>query len=82
MRDGKQQHAMKFVCKDNHDFQIAIEDIELNKFNDYAQIFFGVVWGGEFTNADLAPQIQEFAPYGRLNVQTHNLIWPVHERRR
>ncbi len=77
-----EKHAMKFVCKDEHDFMVAIEDIDTYKFTEFMQIFFGVVWDVEFTAADLAPLIMEHAPYAKLNIQTHNLIWPVHERRR
>ncbi len=74
--------AIKFVCKDTHDFMVALEDIELHRFDLYAQVYFGVVWDVEFTAADLAPLILEHAPYAKLNIQTHNIIWPALERRR
>ncbi len=76
------QHAMKFVCKDENDFMTAIADIDNYDFERYLQIYFGVVWDVEFTAADLAPLILEHAPYAKLNIQTHNIIWPALERRR
>ena len=84
MRSGERQHAMKFVCKDEHDFMTAIRDIEQYDFDQYLQIFFGVVWGGQLTNAVLSAWIMENSTmeYARLNIQTHNLVWPAHERRR
>jgi len=81
-RERIQKHAVKFVCKDEHDFMVALEDIELHRFDQYAQIYFGVVWDVEFTAADLAPLILEHAPFAKLNIQVHNLIWPALERRR
>ncbi len=77
-----ENHAMKFVCKDEHDFMIAMDTIAMHNFDSYLQVYFGVVWDVEFTAADLAPLIMEHAPYAKLNIQTHNLIWPALERRR
>ncbi len=77
-----EKHAIKFVCKDSHDFTVAVEDIDAYDLAIDTQVYFGVVWDVEFTAADLAPLIMEHAPYAKLNIQTHNLIWPVHERRR
>ncbi len=82
MRGGQRQHAMKFVCKDEADFMTAMADIDEYFFESYLQIYFGVVWNGEFTNADLAPLILEHAPFAKLNIQTHNIVWPALERRR
>ncbi len=76
------QHAIKFVCKDRNDFNTAIEDIDTYHFNEFMQIYFGVVWDVEFTAADLAPLILKHAPFAKLNIQTHNIIWPALERRR
>ncbi len=76
------QHAIKFVCKDEHDFRTALEDIDTYRFDGFMQIYFGVVWDVEFTAADLAPLILKHAPFAKLNIQTHNIIWPALERRR
>ncbi len=78
----RHKDAIKFVCKDEADFLVAIKDITMYDFSKRAQIYFGVVWDVEFTAADLAPLILEHAPFAKLNIQTHNLIWPALERRR
>ena len=77
-----EKHAIKFVCKDVNDFNTAMEDIQTYKFDEFMQIYFGVVWDVEFTAADLAPLILEHAPFAKLNIQTHNIIWPALERQR
>lgn len=79
---SREKDAMKFVCKDENDFMVAIEDIAAHGFDLRAQIYFGVVWDVEFTNRDLSALILEHAPFAKLNIQVHNLIWPALERRR
>ncbi len=74
--------AIKFVCKDERDFETAVEDINMYGMETRAQIYFGVVWNGQFTLQELSDMIMEHAPYGRLNIQTHNVVWPALERRR
>lgn len=71
--------AIKFVCKDRADFETALSVIQHNGF--VAQVWFGVVWS-ELEHSVLADWIHSEYPEGRMNVQTHKLIWDPEERRR
>ena len=81
-RIRQSKHAIKFVCKDENDFLTAMADIDAYRFNEFMQVYFGVVWDVEFTNRDLSALILEHAPFAKLNIQVHNIIWPALERQR
>ncbi len=78
-----EKDALKFVCKDTHDFNIAMHHIQWAAKKDLlaAQVWFGPVWN-EMRPALLAELVQENYPQGHLNIQTHKYIWKPEERRR
>lgn len=73
--------AIKFVCKDRSDFDVALECAERVRASSQAQIFFGVVWGA-MSEGQMAEWVAAEAPYGKLNVQMHKLMWDPDERKR
>jgi 7-carboxy-7-deazaguanine synthase len=78
-------NAVKFVCKNTHDMDEAINVHWKLSFDDRKlQAFFGVVWESpDLTAAQLVEElIGRNVPNWRLNVQVHNHIWPAHERAR
>ena len=74
--------AIKFVVKDRHDFDIALEHIKWaeNKGILAMEVWFGPVWS-EMDPAELAEWVQLEYPEGHLNIQTHKYIWPADARR-
>lgn len=74
--------AIKFTIKDKADFDEAkaIYDNIIIPNELPAQIFFGIVWDGEYTNESLVEAVlREGLPW-RLNVQVHNHIWDRSKR--
>lgn len=73
--------AIKFVCADTIDFEVALGTLEDNKGTLRAQVFFGPVWG-VLDEGELAEWMTGLYPEGRLNMQTHKFLWDPDERRR
>ena len=73
--------AVKFVCKDRDDFDVAVVCAERVQNESQAQVFFGVVWGA-LNESQMAKWVADEYPTGRLNVQLHKLMWDPDERRR
>ena len=74
--------ALKFVCKNVFDFDVALAHIEWAKEhkNLRAQVWFGPVWG-KMDPVQLAELVEDRYPSGRLNLQTHKYIWNPEERK-
>lgn len=83
LRHLRSKDAIKFVLKNKEDFGIA-----LALYKEYAedivprlQVFYGVAWG-HLDLSDAISWVLEYKLPWRLNVQTHNYVWPPHERGR
>lgn len=76
-------HAIKFVCKDQADFDFALS-LWSSAQADFAgvDVYYGRVWGGEITDAELCELVMKHKLPWKLNVQMHNYIWPANERGR
>ena len=72
---------LKFVCKNKDDVAAAVKEIEDHNLQHF-QMYFGVVWGGELTTAELLEMPIWNYPNMRLNVQLHKYLWDPNERRR
>jgi 7-carboxy-7-deazaguanine synthase len=79
LKNGK--HSVKFVVKDRNDFDEAVTIWADHLRAKPIQTWAGVVWG-ELDPAQLTHWMLEKNLSWRLNIQTHNYIWPPHERRR
>jgi len=74
--------AIKYVVKDRDDFESALRTSDmLHNAGLRAQEFVGAVWG-EMREAAIVHLMQHYKVPWKLNVQMHNHIWPVNERRR
>lgn len=78
-------NSVKFVCNGEDDLLAArktYEELDLAQWP--GNVYFGVVWGSEdFTTPMLVQQLLDDPPGPwKLNIQAHNFIWPVNERRR
>jgi 7-carboxy-7-deazaguanine synthase len=77
-----ERHAVKFVCKDYDDFQVALSLWSLYLQGGPLQVYYGKVWDGNITDAQLAEAVMgEKLPW-KMNVQLHNYIWDPQERGR
>ena len=80
LRNGS---GIKFVCKDEHDLQQAVETWDKLKYVVDASIRF---WAGSAWAVLPEKDVVEFILNNKLpwslNVQVHNFIWPVNERGR
>ncbi len=67
--------AIKFVCKDNTDFAVALQVIKerLTHFMNGPQVYFGVVWGTD--PAWLAGKLAMSKVKAMLNLQTHKYVF-------
>lgn len=75
--------GVKFVIKDGWDLGEAVNWTRYFNINGIdAQIWAGIVWGSEMTDALLSQYILEHELPWRLNVQMHNHIWDPQERGR
>lgn len=77
-QDLNRKDAVKFVCKDRHDFNTALDVLSVVPMK--AQIYFGVVWD-KLHPTDLAAWVEAEYPDGKINLQTHKYIWPADARR-
>jgi 7-carboxy-7-deazaguanine synthase len=77
-----EKDAVKFVCKDITDIELA-EDLWEAYIKDKSpvQVFYGQAWG-TISNAELAGYVMTHSLPWRLNVQLHQYIWSPNERRR
>jgi len=76
-------HAVKFVCMNRRDFEQAVHLYKTYHASMFGLIwYYGRVWDGEVTNAELAEWVMTEGLPWRLNVQLHNYVWPAHERGR
>lgn len=77
-------HSTKFVIKDMYDFQMAVDLWQ--KFIDgpgrALNVFYGKVWDGKLSDAELVELVMRNRLPWRLNRQEHNYIWPPNERGR
>jgi 7-carboxy-7-deazaguanine synthase len=75
--------AVKFVLKDETDFKCAIKYWEeyLLPLSADIQTYYGKVWDA-VEDKDLVNWVLSHRLPWRLNLQTHNYIWPPAERRR
>lgn len=78
------QHAVKFVCKDEFDFVWA-----RNAYETVPEIwqkrliwYYGKVWNGDITDAELVEKVMFAKLPWRMNVQLHNYVWDPQERGR
>jgi 7-carboxy-7-deazaguanine synthase len=76
--------AVKFVIKDRDDFDHAIalyraRIVPLGSL--LPRVYYGAVWG-KIKSAQLVEWVLEEDLPWTLNIQTHNIIWPPHERGR
>ena len=74
--------AIKFTIKDRRDFEEAkaIYDNIIVPNEMAVQVFYGIVWDGEYTNEALVDTVlREGLPW-RLNVQVHNHIFDRNRR--
>ena len=76
--------AIKFVCKDHTDFAAALALWEANVKDQlsFVETFYGKVWEGNITDAELVELVMKNQLPWRLNLQSHNMIWPANERGR
>ena len=74
--------AVKFVCKDYDDMvEAATWSRHFYKWGARTHLWAGVVWG-QLETSELVDFIMENQLPWRLNVQTHQYIWPPQEKRR
>lgn len=74
--------SVKFVCKDQADFVLAHTLWSMYLKGGNLRTYYGRVWDGEITNAELVEQVMKHQLPWYLNVQMHNYIWPANERGR
>lgn len=82
--ESSMYHAVKFVCKDDYDIQVAYQlwcDIR-QQWRDSFYWYYGKVWEGNTTDAELVEFVMKHKLPWRLNVQLHNYIWDAQERGR
>ena len=78
--------AVKFVIKDSADYEEAMsvwfdyQKMTRRKSFEQPEFFYGIVWGGEFTNEQLVEKVLADGLPWRLNIQTHNHIWDRNKR--
>jgi hypothetical protein len=75
-------HAVKFVCKDFADLHMAQTLWEIHLQDTGVRTYYGRVWDGEITNAELVEFVMKERLPWFLNVQLHNYIWDPQERGR
>lgn len=77
-------HSVKFVCKDESDFHYArsLWSLLPERTRESLNWFYGRVWDGNISDAELVKLVLGYQLPWRLNIQTHNHIWPAHERAR
>jgi 7-carboxy-7-deazaguanine synthase len=79
--------ALKFVCKDRGDFNVAREAVTAFLSTPTRMppsppmFYFGPVWG-ELDPAELVEWMQELPFEAHLNLQTHKYVWDPNERKR
>jgi 7-carboxy-7-deazaguanine synthase len=80
--------AVKFVIKDEADFKCAMKlweehIVHQDRKAQYepVEVYYGAVWG-KIENKDLVAWALAHRLPWRLNIQTHNMIWPPNERAR
>jgi len=71
----KGKDAIKFVCKDDTDFRVALEVIkqDMAPYHSGPQIYFGVVWGVD--PSWLAGKMADSGVKAMLNLQTHKYVF-------
>jgi 7-carboxy-7-deazaguanine synthase len=76
-------NAVKFVCKDEEDFFTAVSlwSVYLQSRPDII-VYYGKVWEGKITDAELAEHVISNQLPWRMNVQLHNYVWDPQERGR
>jgi 7-carboxy-7-deazaguanine synthase len=84
LADSVIEHSIKFVCKDIYDYSVArtLWSTELERHQFEFIWYYGKVWDGNITDAELVEHVMRDALPWRLNVQLHNIIWPPNERGR
>lgn len=77
-------HSVKFVCRDEADFNtaVALYTSLPSRLQTSLIWYYGKVWNGEITDAELAALVMQHKLPWRMNVQLHNYVWPAHERGR
>jgi 7-carboxy-7-deazaguanine synthase len=82
--DDAPKHATKFVIKDQADLVAAhsLWSLHLKNVASEVEVFYGKVWEGELSDADLVKYVMDNQLPWRLNRQEHNYIWPPNERGR
>lgn len=78
------RNSVKFVCKNQQDLAEARRVYQEHKLADWnGDVYFGVVWDGKLTPAQLVEDLLRNPPGPwKLNLQTHQYIWDPNERRR
>jgi 7-carboxy-7-deazaguanine synthase len=76
-------HSVKFVCKDYEDYETAKKEyFFLPQHHNSLHWYYGRVWDGDITNAQLVENVMNDKLPWKLNVQMHNYVWPANERGR
>ena len=77
-------HSVKFVCKNLEDLKTAERIYSGLPFSwrDSFYWYYGKVWDGDITDAELVGFVMANKLPWRLNVQLHNYIWDPQERGR
>lgn len=90
MRHSSKRHSIKFVIGTIEDLELAIKlwlayvvNRDVTRGGDGAfNIYYGKVWNGKLSEADLVTEILYRKLPWKLNVQMHNYIYPPNERLR
>lgn len=73
-----EKDAIKFVCKNTYDFDVACKFLQEHDIR--AQAWFAPVWD-HMHPSQLADLVSNYYPEGRLNIQTHKYVWSPEARR-
>lgn len=74
LMQSKKMHSVKFVCKDEDDFRLAMTLYEDYIEPDEIEVYYGVAWGS-ITNEALIQMVLDAGLPWKLNMQVHNYIW-------
>lgn len=73
-------HTVKFTIADQADFEQARDVYYDHVIGWRGEVYAGIVWGKEMTNARLVELILEEKLPWRLTTQVHNMVWPRDQR--
>lgn len=84
LNKSRRNQAVKFVIKNDRDLAAAhgLWFDQLKERAPHVEVFYGRVWEGDLTDAELVEYVMKNGLPWRLNRQEHNYIWPANERGR